>query len=510
MTTLTREYLQNNFTSIRSLKQTDEAALKIVSGPDGSFYMLKETRRTGLPYVRLQSLSHPALPKIYYVEETGGTTLILEEYINGRNLADLAATGSLPQDQVQDIALQLCSVLSLLHRHRILHRDIKPSNIIWQADGRVKLIDFDAARSEKESAASDTQLLGTKGFAPPEQFGFAQTDARSDLYALGKTMAVLLGTSYQGRLTPIIRKATQLDGERRYQSAAELARALRFSAKRYALQHYALPALLVLLLLPLGWWGWHRYALPAATNPASVETPAATETPETTPGTAAKPAPGTTPAPGTALPEGPKTSGKVETVPGQKTNINAENQAPSPADQSNSQEKASQAPSQPAAPAYLPVDSSDFSGSYDVAELGLSQPLRDADYAHALHLSISPSLTSSDSLGLAGRSKYVGYSSQNLSLTFTVTNHSAYTIEQPELLLYPDRLTFGATSGQVSRGKIYAGLGASLAPGASASASVSVSQPVLLHPQGALLVTLVADNIEGPRQLGRLILNNDG
>jgi serine/threonine protein kinase len=116
MTTVTREYLQTNFTSVRSLKKTDEAAIKIVSGPDGAFYVLKKTRRTGLPYARLQALTHPALPKIYYVDEAEGFTLVLEEYINGRNLADLAATGSLPPEQVEDIALQLCSVLSLLHR----------------------------------------------------------------------------------------------------------------------------------------------------------------------------------------------------------------------------------------------------------------------------------------------------------------------------------------------------------------------------------------------------------
>src|SRR5574344_85442 len=226
MTTAAQEYLQSNFTLIRVLKQTDTASITIVSDEDKTFYVLKKSRRTGLPYRQLQALTHPALPRIYYVQETDGEATVLEEYINGKNLASLTAAGPLPEKQVQDIALQICQVLSFLHGHKILHRDIKPSNIIQQPDGRIKLLDFDAARTLRDDAPNDTRLLGTKGFAPPEQYGFAQTDGRSDLFALGKTMAVLLGPDYHGRLTAIIKKATQIDAAQRYTNADSFARAL--------------------------------------------------------------------------------------------------------------------------------------------------------------------------------------------------------------------------------------------------------------------------------------------
>ena len=77
-------------------------------------------------------------------------------------------------------------------------------------DGGVKLIDFDAARVCKERKETDTVLLGTEGYAPPEQYGFAQTDARSDIYALGITLKALLLDNYRGSLNRIIEKATRL------------------------------------------------------------------------------------------------------------------------------------------------------------------------------------------------------------------------------------------------------------------------------------------------------------
>ena len=82
----------------------------------------------------------------------------------------------------------MCDGLKELHEQKIIHRDIKPSNMILQADGRIRLIDFDAARIFKDNKATDTELLGTKDYAPPEQYGFGQTDPRSDIYSLGVTI----------------------------------------------------------------------------------------------------------------------------------------------------------------------------------------------------------------------------------------------------------------------------------------------------------------------------------
>ncbi len=106
----------------------------------------------------------------------------------------------------------------------IIHRDIKPSNMILQGD-RIRLIDFDAARIFKPGQETDTKLLGTKGYAPPEQFGSGQTDSRSDIYALGVTMKILLGGNCGG-LTDILDRCTELDPKNRFQNVAELKDAL--------------------------------------------------------------------------------------------------------------------------------------------------------------------------------------------------------------------------------------------------------------------------------------------
>lgn len=163
------------------------------------------------------------LPKIYSVEVGDGKTVVCEEYIDGES----PARTQLSAKKAEEIMLQLCSALEAIHRLGIVHRDIKPSNILLGKDGRIRLIDFEAARIFKDDSENDTCCLGTKGFAPPEQYGFAQTDYRADIYAAGQTMKILFGDNAEKpRYKKIIQRCTALDPEKRYQSAAELKRAL--------------------------------------------------------------------------------------------------------------------------------------------------------------------------------------------------------------------------------------------------------------------------------------------
>lgn len=120
--------------------------------------------------------------------------------------------------------MQMCDGLGKLHEHHIIHRDIKPSNMILQGD-RIRLIDFDAARIFKPGQENDTKILGTRGYAPPEQFGSGQTDPRSDIYALGITMKILLGGQCGG-LKKILDRCTELDPKNRFQNVDELKSAL--------------------------------------------------------------------------------------------------------------------------------------------------------------------------------------------------------------------------------------------------------------------------------------------
>ena len=126
---------------------------------------------------------------------------------------------------------------------------IKPEHILLAPDGHIRLIDFDAAREPKADEVQDTRLLGTRGYAPPEQFGFAQTDARADLYALGATFRQLLGpVARQGRWRNILRRCTALAPKDRYASAGQIRRAVyRGRVFRWAVR----PACAVLLALLL-------------------------------------------------------------------------------------------------------------------------------------------------------------------------------------------------------------------------------------------------------------------
>lgn len=180
------------------------------------------------------------IPKIYSVEIADGQTIVEEEFIAGSNLAVV----SLSEKQAVSIMEQLCYTLDFIHSLGIVHRDIKPSNILLAKDGNIRLIDFEAARFVSGDKDKDTRYLGTDGFAPPEQYGFSQTDFRTDIYAAGQTMKTLLGSlSAKRKYAKIIRKCTAFDPAWRYQSARSLANALTNKWKKLSV--YAFFALAV-------------------------------------------------------------------------------------------------------------------------------------------------------------------------------------------------------------------------------------------------------------------------
>lgn len=144
----------------------------------------------------LKRLQHPMLPRIVDIFEDRDCIYIVEDYVEGITLDDLLKQKK-RVDEAQGLQWfrDLCGVLNYLHGqrpHPIIYRDMKPSNVMLQPDGTLKLIDFGIAREYKQESNADTTYIGTKGYAAPEQFGKAQTDARTDIYALGVTMYHLL------------------------------------------------------------------------------------------------------------------------------------------------------------------------------------------------------------------------------------------------------------------------------------------------------------------------------
>lgn len=204
-------------------KQSEKSTVHLVREKDGEqVFIRKRLKGRQEVYQALKSCPHTGLPRLYEVELSEHETIVVEEYIKGQLLGSL----ELSESQLLGIVRELCDVLAALHGRGIIHRDLKPSNIILAQDGHIRLIDFDAARVTKAGMESDTRLLGTRGYAPPEQYGFAQTDARTDIYALGVTLEQVLGDQAQKpRYRYALQKCMRLDPEKRYQSVKQFERA---------------------------------------------------------------------------------------------------------------------------------------------------------------------------------------------------------------------------------------------------------------------------------------------
>jgi serine/threonine protein kinase len=197
----------------------------------------------------LSVLSHPYLPAFTHFFAENQRYFLVMEYIDGATLEDVLERnqGPFSERRVLSWAEQLCDVLEYLHSQNppIIFRDMKPGNVMLTRQGHIKLIDFGIARFFRPTHETDTQLLGTPGYAPPEQYGTTQTDERSDIYALGMSLYHLLTnkfseTGFGAKAREIravnpqvsvsvalaLEKATALDPADRYESVAAFRRAL--------------------------------------------------------------------------------------------------------------------------------------------------------------------------------------------------------------------------------------------------------------------------------------------
>lgn len=182
-------------------------------------------------YEQLASVRIEGVPAVKECVADDGKLIVVEEYVQGRSLKQvLDEQGLLNEEQAYEIAVQLVDILVRLHQLEpaIVHRDIKPSNIIIEKNGHVNLIDFNAARHVNADKNEDTRMLGTVYFAAPEQFGFGQSDERTDIYGLGATINYIMTGDKPGagiaecRFSDILKKCLMVDAKDRYQSAEEL------------------------------------------------------------------------------------------------------------------------------------------------------------------------------------------------------------------------------------------------------------------------------------------------
>lgn len=227
----------------REIKVRRDSRICLVRDQRNLRYIYREFTGSDRVYRRLQPVMCLGLPRIYGVLQSGETVKVLEEYIQGDTLAGILEKGCLNERQAEQILRQLCTALMQLHNMGIVHRDIKPENVILRGDQAV-LIDFHASRLENPLHDTDTRILGTSGYAAPEQYGFAQTDARADLYALGVlTNEMLTGCHPSsrlaaGKLRPIIEKCIEVNVDKRYSSAAELVLSLEAGDQNKSLRRW--------------------------------------------------------------------------------------------------------------------------------------------------------------------------------------------------------------------------------------------------------------------------------
>lgn len=145
----------------------------------------------------LSDLHHSNLPRVTDFFTEGGRPYLVMELIPGESLEkrlDRLRGQALDEAETLQYGIQVSEVLHFLHTQEppIIFRDVKPANIMVMPNGYVKLIDFGIARTYKEGKRRDTMSMGTAAYAPFEQFGKGQTDARSDIYSLAATMYHLL------------------------------------------------------------------------------------------------------------------------------------------------------------------------------------------------------------------------------------------------------------------------------------------------------------------------------
>lgn len=179
------------------------------------------------------------IPKAYRIFEENGEVYLVREYIEGMSLAQMVLQkGGISEAEIYRISRKICQTAEQFQNpdEPMIHRDIKPENIVVTPGGEVVFIDFGTMRSYKKDGSRDTFVVGTRGTAAPEQYGYTQTDQRTDVYAIGQTMLYMVSESYEmnqlsecavsRRMKRIIEKACSFEPDKRYGDAAQLRRAV--------------------------------------------------------------------------------------------------------------------------------------------------------------------------------------------------------------------------------------------------------------------------------------------
>lgn len=233
-----RRMLSGEFTEVSRFEEKADSRISLLRhNGSGQRFVLLDLPGDAAVYRSLMSVRCAHLPEIYELAEEDGRLLVLEEFIPGDTLQDLVDCSLLPEKKSREIALQICQALYVMHGLGLVHRDVKPSNVLIHGD-RAVLIDFSASRfmkvspDEASGEGHDTVILGSPGYAAPEQHGLSRTDGRADLYSLGVMLNVMVTGDHPsrklagGRLGRVISRCTMTNPKKRYSDVVHLMEAL--------------------------------------------------------------------------------------------------------------------------------------------------------------------------------------------------------------------------------------------------------------------------------------------
>lgn len=242
------EDMQEHWTVYECLKESEDSSTFLVKETvTGILCVLKWGRNRQAEFLRnemeimekMADRKLSGIPKAYRIFEENGEVYLVREYIEGMSLAQMVLQkGGISEAEICRISRKICQTAEQFQNpdEPMIHRDIKPENIVVTPGGEVVFIDFGTMRSYKKDGSRDTFVVGTRGTAAPEQYGYTQTDQRTDVYAIGQTMLYMVSESYEKnqlsecavsrRMKKIIEKACSFEPDKRYGDAAQLRRAV--------------------------------------------------------------------------------------------------------------------------------------------------------------------------------------------------------------------------------------------------------------------------------------------
>jgi predicted Ser/Thr protein kinase len=233
----------SSYTLHSCLKHGENGAVYLLNKGDEKFILKRGGRHArgslAEEYALLERMRFPFLPRAIEFYQTNNESWLLREYVEGRTLQDVIdSAGAYSQQDAVRTALRLLEHIEALHAQTppIIHRDVKPQNLVLTPNGELKIIDMGSAREYGIGKNWDTVYIGTRATAAPEQFGYSQTDKRTDIYAVGVLLVFLLSGEFavknfkslpcSEKLRRIIAKCLAFDPAGRYRDAAALRTAL--------------------------------------------------------------------------------------------------------------------------------------------------------------------------------------------------------------------------------------------------------------------------------------------